>query len=74
MKTVPFDYDDPDGLISILRLGVDNGFTVEPLCRHDTSWRNQDVHPHPVMTHSGKGIVFSSDREGSGNVYEAIFS
>jgi len=35
-----------------------------PLCRHGSSWRSQDEHPHPVFDHAGKTVVFTSDRDG----------
>lgn len=35
-----------------------------PLCTHDTSWLGQDTHPHPVASHDGLKIFFTSQREG----------
>jgi Tol biopolymer transport system component len=43
----------------------------QPLCRHDTSWKTQHSHPHPVFTLSGEYVVFNSDRGGKSNVYRA---
>ena len=40
------------------------------LCEHGSSAREQDCHVHPVMTADGRGVVFTSDREGVANVYE----
>lgn len=41
------------------------------LCQHGSSRREQDCHVHPVMTADGKGVVFTSDRDGGvPNVYE----
>lgn len=43
------------------------------LCRHDSSYTSQDVHPHPMMTPDGRGVVFTSDKDSArdvGNVYE----
>ena len=63
--------DDTEGWINILRLAEDGSSTVEHLCRHDTSWAVQDVHPHSTLKPAGPGIVFCRDREGTGKVYEA---
>jgi len=35
-----------------------------PLCRHGSSWRWQDCHPHPVFNHAANAIVFTSDEGG----------
>jgi oligogalacturonide lyase len=40
-----------------------------PLCRHGSSWRSQDEHPHPVFDHAGKAILFTSDRDGKRGAY-----
>ena len=40
------------------------------LCEHGSSAREQDCHVHPVMTPNGKGVTFTSDRDGVANVYE----
>jgi oligogalacturonide lyase len=45
--------------------------TKQPLCRHDTSWKTQHSHPHPVFMPDGASVVFISDREGHSNVYLA---
>lgn len=42
---------------------------MQPLCRHDTSWKSQHSHPHPVFTLDGTRVVFNSDREGNSNIY-----
>ena len=42
---------------------------VKPICRHDTSWRTQHSHPHPVFTPDDEHAVFNSDRGGRSNVY-----
>lgn len=44
---------------------------VSLLCRHNTSWRTQHSHPHPIFTPDNKNIIFSSDRGGRCNVYMA---
>ena len=40
-----------------------------PLCRHDTDWLGQDAHPHPIYSHGGDRIFFSSRREKTVQVY-----
>lgn len=45
--------------------------TKQPLCRHDTSWKTQHSHPHPVFAVDGARVVFNSDRGGRSNVYRA---
>ncbi|MGF1448967.1 MAG: hypothetical protein ACFB20_06080 [Opitutales bacterium] len=59
--------DQMDGTIGVVDAA--NG-TVEALCRHGSSSREQDVHVHALTTPSGKSAVFTSDRDGIGNVYE----
>ncbi len=40
------------------------------LCRHDSTMRFQESHPHPRISPDGKYVVFSSDRRGGYvNVY-----
>ncbi len=31
-----------------------------PLCKHETDWLGQDSHPHPIYSHRGDKIYFSS--------------
>jgi len=31
-----------------------------PLCKHETDWLGQDSHPHPIYSHRGDRIFFSS--------------
>jgi len=40
-----------------------------PLCRSGSSWASQDSHPHPVFSHRGDAVYFTSDREGFRAVY-----
>jgi oligogalacturonide lyase len=40
-----------------------------PLCRHSSSWKSQDEHPHPVFDHAGQNILFTSDVGGMRAVY-----
>ncbi|MDR2138805.1 MAG: oligogalacturonate lyase family protein [Tannerella sp.] len=46
--------------------------TVEliPLCRHRSSWKCQEVHPHPVFNHAADAVIFTSDFEGRRAVYK----
>ena len=32
-----------------------------PLCKHNSSWRSQDAHPHPIYNHAGDKIYYTSD-------------
>ncbi len=59
--------DQMDGTIGIVDAA--NG-TVEALCQHGSSSREQDVHVHALTTPLGRSAIFTSDRDGIGNVYE----
>ncbi|MEA3345022.1 MAG: oligogalacturonate lyase family protein, partial [Chloroflexota bacterium] len=39
------------------------------LCRTGSSWANQKLHPHPRFLPTGKAVLFTSDRTGSGELY-----
>ncbi len=41
------------------------------LCEHDSSSHIQEVHVHPRFTPDGKGVLFTSDLSGYGNLYLA---
>jgi hypothetical protein len=43
---------------------------LEPLCRHLSSWRNQEAHPHPVFNHAANAVFFTSDFEGKRAIYK----
>lgn len=61
--------DRPDGFISILDpLASSN--RVTDVCRHDSIMEDQDAHPHPLATPSGRRLVFTSLRSGHCHVYE----
>jgi len=49
----------------------DNQAKTSLLCRHNTSWRTQHSHPHPIFTPDDRYVIFSSDRGGRCNVYMA---
>jgi hypothetical protein len=73
-------YEQPDGpdprgdgaWIGVLRVGWESGsIRWFPLCRHGSSWRSQDAHPHPVFDHAGKAVISTSDRTGRRTGYRA---
>jgi oligogalacturonide lyase len=39
------------------------------LCKHRGSFQVQQLHVHPRFSHDGKQVLFTSDRNGYGNVY-----
>jgi WD40 repeat protein len=47
---------------------------IERLVQHGSSFNTQDNHPHPLVTPSGRGISFTSDRDGAINVYELVLN
>lgn len=42
---------------------------VEKLCRHDSSWRTQISHPHPIFSPDDRHVVFSSDAGGTNSAF-----
>ncbi len=42
---------------------------VKRLCRHDTSWKTQTSHPHPIFSPDDRWGLYSSDAGGACNVY-----
>ena len=40
-----------------------------PLCKHETDWLGQDSHPHPIYSHLGDKIFFSSRKGKKVQVY-----
>lgn len=66
--------DDPDPRrgkwISVITADWEGRRLVwTPLCEHRSSWKNQDVHPHPVFDPECRNIYFTSDFEGAPAVY-----
>jgi Tol biopolymer transport system component len=59
-----------DGLDGTIAMLDPSEHTMTVLCRHDTSYENQDAHAHPLTTPSGRGVIFSSNRTGHCQVYE----
>nr|WP_106783487.1 oligogalacturonate lyase family protein [Lysinibacillus timonensis] len=43
--------------------------TIQPLCSHHTSWNTQQTHCHPTFSWNNEKILFTSDREGTCNLY-----
>ncbi|MEH7415322.1 oligogalacturonate lyase family protein [Neobacillus drentensis] len=43
--------------------------SVERLCTHHTSWATHQTHCHPTFSWDNKKILFTSDREGTTNLY-----
>ncbi len=42
---------------------------LQTLCTHKTSWYTQQVHCHPTFSWDSRKILFTSDRDGKGNLY-----
>ncbi len=65
--------DDPRGggaWISLLHVDwVAKSYDWQPLCRHGSSWKSQDSHPHPIFNHAAHAIYFTSDKTGKRGVY-----
>lgn len=41
-----------------------------PICRHNSSWSNQDCHPHPIFNCQGHAIYYTSDCSGKRKIYK----
>jgi Tol biopolymer transport system component len=71
------ELDEPDGnqarqgrWISLLHADWEQGtHRWTPLCRHGSSWGSQDAHPHPIFSHAGTEILFTSDCGGKRAIY-----
>lgn len=64
--------DDKDGgrYMSLITHG--NGpAAVRRLCQHNSSWKTQYSHPHPIFSPDDKWVLFNSDDQGRHNVYLA---
>lgn len=64
-----FIADSRDGYIYGYKKN-DNNFEKILICNHGSSLRFQDAHPHPRVTYQGNSIIYTSDMNGSCNVYE----
>jgi hypothetical protein len=63
--------DGHDGTIAMLD-PAEHSMTV--LCRHDSSYDNQDAHAHPLTTPTGRSVIFTSNHTGYCQVYEVSCS
>lgn len=56
--------------ISVLKVDwAAKRYDWQPLLRHGTSWSSQDAHPHPIYSHAGDSVFFTSDKGGKRAVY-----
>jgi len=62
---------DGGGVIRLWRHDGQGYSLPRVLCRHDSSMRIQQAHPHPRISPDGTYVVFTSDRSGYCNVYRA---
>lgn len=63
------DMKDAQRYVSLIEYNnADHRAELSLLCTHDTSGK-KSAHVHPVFTPDGKRIVYSSDKEGSLNIY-----
>lgn len=63
------DMKDSERYLSLIQYNkADHKAEVSLLCAHDTSGK-KSAHVHPVFTPDGSHIVYSSDKEGSLNIY-----
>ena len=71
-------YEQPDdpapkgsgAWISVLKVDWETKYyDWQPLCRHGSSWKSQDAHPHPIFNHAGDAAYFTSDKTGRRAVY-----
>lgn len=46
-----------------------NKMVWQPLCTHESDWLGQDAHPHPIYSHDGRYIYFSSRDDKKVKVY-----
>ena len=63
--------DEEGGRYMSLMTHANGRAEVRRLCRHDTSWRQQIGHPHPIFSPDDRWVLFSSDAGGKCNVYMA---
>ncbi len=70
------DYLITDGvwdqkLLHLIHAKKDGTWAKKPICRTDSSWKSQELHPHPRVSPDGKWTVFNSDRDGTPAIYMA---
>jgi oligogalacturonide lyase len=61
--------DRRDGIISLVDPWATGNRLVD-LCRHDTTYDDQDAHAHPLATPTGRSVTFTSNRIGTCQIYE----
>lgn len=64
--------DRRDGWISLLDPAADSSERLVDLCRHDTSYEDQDAHAHPMVNPNGIGLIFTTNRTGDCQVHEIM--
>jgi oligogalacturonide lyase len=56
--------------ISLQSMDWERGAMVwQPLCKHGSTWENQDCHPHPIFNHAGTAVYFTSNVSGRRAIY-----
>ena len=64
--------DCHDGIIYHI-VGEGPSRRISTICRHDSGDpHDQDNHAHPILTPSGRSIIFTSTRAGTADVYEVL--
>lgn len=64
--------EDTDGGNWMGLITHDEGYCrVRRLCRHETSWKTQIGHPHPIFSPDDGQVLFTSDKGGTCNMYMA---
>lgn len=77
------DCDSPRGQVedakapyfrAIARYELTDGKAIPTvLCRHDSSFKTHESHPHPVFTPDERHVVWASDRGGATHLYMCAF-
>ncbi|MGF7400575.1 oligogalacturonate lyase family protein [Thermoanaerobacterium thermosaccharolyticum] len=62
------DFKDARNFMILIKY-EDNQAKQKLLCRHNTSWKYQYSHPHPIFTNDDRYVIFGSDRDGYNNIY-----
>lgn len=58
--------------ISTLSVDWEKGNIIwKEICAHNSTWKNQDCHPHPIFNHKGDEIYFTSDFTGKCGIYRS---
>jgi oligogalacturonide lyase len=61
---------DAGGVIQLWRYDGNAYEKPRVLCRHDSTMRIQQAHPHPRISPDGRYVIFTSDRSGHCNLYK----